>query len=392
MPSTKQVIDAQRAHTDRHRHIHVLLQAKGGIGKSFVARILASYLDCPLYDLDWGNHTNAQFARAIKVKKVDLRTSPDEATINPIMFDALIEEIMGEQDPHVVLDFGGAQHDALLTYITDSNALTTLKEVTESIIWFHLIICGGGGNMQDTSSKDALRIIVRYKSEPCKFVIWGNEHFGRIVNQSGEKGLTHLDTYQQIMSHTSNVHKHAVHMPTTTSMVRPDLEQLDRSKLTLPAFISSPGGSIMQKSRMKRLWGRYSEPLDVIFNPTQLAKMQEQQGVEMDTNALQQLQDIREEMDEHPENPMPRKRPKSKASAPTQEAVESEPAVEPAVALKQDTGESEPLDDAEEPLEYEMADGTDLEEGEYYDSRTGDTDVFDVDDDFSDVAYAQDEE
>ena len=78
--------------------VHLILQGKGGVGKSLAAFLLAQYLpeksiNVRCYDADPVNSTLASFP-ALNAVKVDLMESLDKARrINPRRFDDLVEQI-----------------------------------------------------------------------------------------------------------------------------------------------------------------------------------------------------------------------------------------------------------------------------------------------------------
>jgi cellulose biosynthesis protein BcsQ len=85
--------------------VHLILQGKGGVGKSFIAALLAQYLpeksiSVRCFDADPVNNTLANFP-ALNAVKIDLIESSDNGRrINPRRFDYLVEQIEGGIWPH----------------------------------------------------------------------------------------------------------------------------------------------------------------------------------------------------------------------------------------------------------------------------------------------------
>ena len=81
--------------------VHLILQGKGGVGKSFAAFLLAQYLPeksvlVRCFDADPINSTLASFP-ALNAVKIDLiETSDKGRRINPRRFDDLVEQIAGQ--------------------------------------------------------------------------------------------------------------------------------------------------------------------------------------------------------------------------------------------------------------------------------------------------------
>ena len=81
--------------------VHLILQGKGGVGKSFAAFLLAQYLPdksilVRCFDADPINNTLANFP-ALNAVKVDLIENSDKGRrIDPRRFDDLVEQITGQ--------------------------------------------------------------------------------------------------------------------------------------------------------------------------------------------------------------------------------------------------------------------------------------------------------
>src|ERR1700730_16197017 len=100
--------------------VHLILQGKGGVGKSFIAALLAQYLQekgvaVRCFDADPVNSTLASFP-ALNTTKLDLIESVDQATrINPRRSDDLVEQIAGQPpESHVIVDTGSSAFVPLL--------------------------------------------------------------------------------------------------------------------------------------------------------------------------------------------------------------------------------------------------------------------------------------
>lgn len=124
--------------------VHLVLQGKGGVGKSFVSSLLAQHLraagtDTVCIDTDPVNATFAGYA-ALDVRRIELQDGDD---IDPRAFDALIEAVMaaGEKQS-VVVDNGAATFVPLCAYLRESDAVSFLEEAGHSVR-FHTVVTGG---------------------------------------------------------------------------------------------------------------------------------------------------------------------------------------------------------------------------------------------------------
>ena len=84
-------------------HIHLVLQGKGGVGKTFVASMLAQYhlengLTVQCIDTDPVNATFSGY-KALNVKRLELMDGND---LNPRIFDQMMERLLHEEADFVV--------------------------------------------------------------------------------------------------------------------------------------------------------------------------------------------------------------------------------------------------------------------------------------------------
>ena len=159
--------------------VHFVLQGKGGVGKSFVATILAQYLadrlegKLPLncYDTDPVNQTFTRY-KALKATMVPILNQDD--VIDSRKFDGLIEDIITEEGVGVV-DNGAATFVPLLGYMTENHIADLLSEAGIDV-YFHVVITGGQA-MQDTIV--GLQTVL--DKLDGKVVVWANEYFGELT-------------------------------------------------------------------------------------------------------------------------------------------------------------------------------------------------------------------
>lgn len=162
--------------------VHLVLQAKGGIGKSYVSSLLAQLLqrifDNPKFiDLDQENPTFSQYG-ALGASR--LSVMDDNHSIDPMMFDKLMEMIITHEGD-VVVDTGANTFSAFLAYAIQNLSFDMIKENGKELI-IHTII-GGGDVMYDTANGFA--DIANYVDGGI--VLWLNEHFGALESNTGVK-------------------------------------------------------------------------------------------------------------------------------------------------------------------------------------------------------------
>ena len=121
--------------------IHMILQGKGGVGKSLIAAILAQYKmstgQQPLcIDTDPVNATFHGF-KELNVKRLQIMENEE---INPRHFDTLVELIAPATDD-VIIDNGASSFVPLSHYLNSNQVPALLQEMGHELV-VHTVITG----------------------------------------------------------------------------------------------------------------------------------------------------------------------------------------------------------------------------------------------------------
>ncbi|SDP78768.1 nucleotide-binding protein [Desulforhopalus singaporensis] len=110
--------------------IHLILQGKGGVGKSFVSSLLAQYLidreeKVACFDTDPVNATFSAY-KSLQVHKLDIL---EDENINSRLFDSLIEQLLQlPDDSSAIIDNGAASFIPLASYISENMVPDLIRE------------------------------------------------------------------------------------------------------------------------------------------------------------------------------------------------------------------------------------------------------------------------
>jgi hypothetical protein len=218
-----------------------VLQGKGGIGKTWVASLIAQYLrehDRPAacFDTDPVNASLTAVA-ALGAEPVDLMT--DDA-INVVAVDAMIERIL-TAETDVVMDNGAASFIPLAHYLLADNIAELIEEAGKQMM-VHVILVGGGGAMETAKGLDA--IISQFPAS-VKVVVWVNEFFGPVVIE----GTPFEDTnfYAQNRDRLAGVIRLRQQNPQTTGL---NLGQMLDRKLTFAEALTDPAFFTVPRQRL----------------------------------------------------------------------------------------------------------------------------------------------
>ena len=157
--------------------IHLILQGKGGVGKSLIASIIAQYCiennNPPLcIDTDPVNQSFGAY-QALNVHQLDILVNND---VDQSKFDQLIELIYAHPEQDIVIDNGASCFVPLSNYLLDNETIEMLTEQGHEVI-IHTVVTGGQ-SMTDTLH--GLDTLINSYTEQCAFIVWKNPYWGAI--------------------------------------------------------------------------------------------------------------------------------------------------------------------------------------------------------------------
>ena len=263
--------------------LHIVTQPKGGIGKTFVSRILAEYLNAPAFDSDTESRQLLTFSPHLKVKTINLTTPsnskdyPDQrykrttaaGTIDYDAMNVLHDHIVTQQLPDIILDCGAQIYGPLRDFMTESDMPNTLA--SDGIeIWFHPIICGGP--QQDSTLIDAMTLCRQWcpPNGPAKAILWENEHEDHvrsppIPGQNSLHGIQNLEVWSAI---APLIQERIVVLHQYSPAYQRDIGKYISAPRSgfLPAITSSETPAFT-RTRLKTVWMDINKQLDTIFQP-----------------------------------------------------------------------------------------------------------------------------
>jgi len=233
--------------------IHLILQGKGGVGKSVVATWLAEYLikrgkNVRCIDGDPVNRSLAQY-KALNAEKLDLVSG--EGVVVRARYDVLVQRFATEEGVFV-MDSGATAFLPFWSYIVESEMIRVLRDAGRKL-YVHCVI-SGGEMLTDT----LLGFETLARSTPDKnVVVWINEYFGP-VSRDG-KALDQVNVFQ---SHSDKM-LGSIGIPQRSPDTFGESIQLMRTKkLTFEEAIQSEQFMLVQKSRLYLVQRELFEQLD----------------------------------------------------------------------------------------------------------------------------------
>jgi hypothetical protein len=227
------------------RQAHFVLQGKGGVGKSYIASLIAQFLagqgrlgGC--FDTDPLNASLVGF-QALGAVPVELLTPAQAVNVKGV--DRLIEDIVsGSKD--VVIDNGAASFLPLSHYLIANNIAGVLTEHGVRMV-VHTVITGGSGGLDTLKGLDAL---VEHFAGAADVVVWVNEYFGPAKFRGTDFAHTAVFT-----NHHGKIRGVIYLRALDPHLFAPNLAELLESKMTFDEAAASPDFMLMEKSRLHRI-------------------------------------------------------------------------------------------------------------------------------------------
>ncbi len=237
-------------------NVHLVLQGKGGIGKTFISYLLAQYHlanDLPVVCIDT-DPVNTSFSsfKALNVQPIQLVA---DNTIKQSCFDDLIEQIMTD-DKHFVVDNGAASFIPMSNYIIENDVVEVLTQANRQVV-VHIVISGGMGLINTLSDFNQL---VEQLPESADIIVWLNEYFGKL--EADGKGFEEMKAYKSNKNRVGGI----IRLPRrTVDTFGADISAMIEKRLTFEEALASDEFRLMSKQRLKIVRQDVFEQLEIVL-------------------------------------------------------------------------------------------------------------------------------
>jgi len=233
--------------------VHIILQGKGGVGKSVSAAILAQYStekgnDPTCIDTDPVNATFHGY-KALNVKRLQIMEADE---INPRSFDTLVEMI-AEAKGDVIIDNGASSFVPLSHFLISNQVPALLAEMGHELV-VHTVVTGGQALLDTVSGFNQL--VSQFPGEAL-FVVWLNPFWGPIEHEG--KGFEQMKAYTTNKARVSAL----IQIPALKKETYGrDLGDMLQERLTFNEAIAQESLTIMTRQRLKIIKGQIYSQLD----------------------------------------------------------------------------------------------------------------------------------
>ncbi len=235
--------------------IHILMQGKGGVGKSFISVILAQYLKTAGktvfgIDTDPINDTFHQF-KSLNVESCKICNEDGE--IESENFDSIIDFIENNQEcSDVVIDNGSSDFIPLLNYITSTKVFELLHDLEHEII-VHSVIAGGQAYLETLKSLGVL--LKTLQADTYKAVIWLNPINGKISEDDFKSS--------KFVTINNDVISGIITLPNFSDMFNKDIQEMMSQRYLFDEYINNKENHIMKRQRIIQAKRKFFEAIAI---------------------------------------------------------------------------------------------------------------------------------
>jgi hypothetical protein len=238
------------------RKVNFILQGKGGVGKSFIAALLAQHFgaheqgEVVCVDTDPVNATFSGYD-AFRTRRLELL---DNGVVDSGRFDSLLESIVSE-DAHFIVDNGASCFIPLTKYLFESNALALITGMGREVV-FHSVLTGGYG-LRDTIA--GFDLLAKEMPPEAQMVIWLNQFFGPV--EIDGKGFEEMKVYLRHKDRISAL----LQLPKVNEQTfGRDLKLMLDKRLTFAEAKASPQFNIVAKQRVAMMERQFLDQLALV--------------------------------------------------------------------------------------------------------------------------------
>lgn len=233
--------------------VHIILQGKGGVGKSVIAAIVAQYKkskgqEPTCIDTDPVNSTFEGY-KYLNVTRLNIMTDDE---INTRNFDSLVE-LIATTENDVIIDNGASSFVPLSHYLISNEVPALLNEMGHEIV-VHTVIAGSQSLLDTVNGFSQL---ANQFPKEALFVVWLNPYWGPIEHQG--------KSFEQMKAYTNNKDRVSaiIDLPKLKDETYGrDFSEMLENRKTFDEALADDNLTIMSRQRLKIVRGQVFGLLD----------------------------------------------------------------------------------------------------------------------------------
>lgn len=241
-------------------NIHLILQSKGGVGKSIIATFLTQFLknkmnkNVACLDIDPSNQSFFAF-KEFNTTFINILDSETQ-DIDPNKFDEIYSYIENLQVDDLIIDSGSSCYIPFLKFIIANSVIELLKELGHNVI-IHTVIVGGKG--QNESKQSIYTLIKNLENFAIPTYVWNNPYFGKFIDNNNT--FTESNLYKELEDQIAGV----IELPKFDVVFNNALEEIQQKNLTFESAIQSDQYNMLKKQRIKNIKSAIFESINPFF-------------------------------------------------------------------------------------------------------------------------------
>ena len=228
-------------------NVHLVLQGKGGVGKSLIAVLVAQYLQrgggkviCA--DTD---PVNATFAQYLSLDVAHIEIAKDGNVIQS-KFDPLIEMIT-KTEADFVIDNGAATFLPLTKYLAENDIYQIMSEHGKKV-FVHSVLTGGQAK---TDTYNGFAALLGKVNQHAKVVVWENEFWGPVEYEDHPITATKLFKESDKAGKIAGIVK-IIDRSQSDAFVE-DMKKMTSKHMTIADVNASEEFNFLAKNRLKKI-------------------------------------------------------------------------------------------------------------------------------------------
>lgn len=225
--------------------LHMTLGDKGGIGKSFIAALLAQYyldnvvnVNLTCLDMDPKNKTLSRYT-GLQVEHIDVQSNGD---IDRKKFDIFVNRVLGTDDEgEIIVDVGGNIYISLTDYLRVNEVFQLLILNGVDVI-LHVPIVGAGDLFPTLKTLDEL---VMSTPKEAHIAVWINQKNGPV--EYNGKSFEESDRYADYKNRIGSI----TYIPLWRSDIQDNVATMLEEAVTFKHAIHMDTVDIIGKQRLQ---------------------------------------------------------------------------------------------------------------------------------------------
>lgn len=240
------------------KQVHIMIQGKGGCGKSFCFLSLSMYfkffkkMKTQIFDIDQVNTTLTQY-KGLQAEHIKITDKNNINEIDQRLLYGLVQRIIESDSDVVIIDTGSNTFLNLLDYLIQNQIFDLFYSMNITPIVHTVIV--GSGDYNDTLH--GAKTIIENLSVPV--IVWVNEYYGEVIEK-----LKNSELNEESYIHSKTISSFVLLNKLNSKLQAKDMEIFNTQRITVADIDKCDELSLVAKLRVKRVFNEIFEQLECV--------------------------------------------------------------------------------------------------------------------------------